>query len=200
MCGSPVVLDGDSTIRGRRPRLVHCDADRSSRASGYTMSMPKEPRDPQLAPFWEDVRRTVPGLPKELPGREHVWAFGATAEQADELLRLVLEGTKTGTSSSLWDYEADQESLPRVGQYDVVLDGSGTARAVLRTTRVDVVPFGLVGEDHAFAEGEGDRTLAFWRDVHRDFFERFASHDRGFREDMPVVCERFRVVYPAVRT
>ncbi|MGK4186793.1 hypothetical protein AB0X98_01215 [Rothia koreensis] len=63
--------------------------------------MPKEPRDPQLAPFWEDVRRTVPDLPKEPPGREHVWAFGATAEQADELLRLVLEGTKTGTSSSL---------------------------------------------------------------------------------------------------
>ena len=73
----------------------------------------------------------------------------------------MLEGTKTGTSSSLWDYEADHEPLPRVGQYDVVLDGSGTARAVLRTTRVDVVPFGLVGEDHAFAEGEGDRTLAF---------------------------------------
>ncbi|MDN5604166.1 ASCH domain-containing protein [Rothia sp. HC945] len=80
-----------------------------------------------------------------------------------------------------------------------VLDGSGTARAVLRTTRVDVVPFERVGEDHALAEGEGDRTLAFWRGVHRDFFERFASHDRGFRQDMPVVCERFRMVYPEVR-
>ena len=49
--------------------------------------------------------------------------------------------------------------------------------------------------EHAEAEGEGDRSLEFWRRVHEDFFTRHASHDRGFAADMPVVLEDLRVVY-----
>jgi uncharacterized protein YhfF len=33
--------------------------------------------------------------------------------------------------------------------------------------------------------------------VHQRFFTEHASHDRGFEPDMPVVLERFRVVYQA---
>ena len=43
------------------------------------------------------------------------WSFGATPEQADELLDLVLDGTKTATASALWDYDADDEPLPEAG-------------------------------------------------------------------------------------
>ena len=55
---------------------------------------------------WAGVRAEVAGLPEQVPD---AWAFGATSEQADELLGLVLAGTKTGTASSLWDYEAEGE-------------------------------------------------------------------------------------------
>jgi len=46
--------------------------------------------------------------------------------------------------------------------------------------------------DAAFAhdEGEGDRSLAFWRSAHRAYFTRLGQ----FAEDMPLCCERFRVV------
>ena len=125
------------------------------------------------------------------------WSFGATPEQADELLALVLEGTKTATASALWDYEADAEQLPEPGTLSIILDGRDHPRALIETTEVEVVPFAEVDSEHAYLEGEGDRSLDFWRGVHERFFTDHASHDRGFAPDMPVVLERFRVVYQA---
>jgi uncharacterized protein YhfF len=123
------------------------------------------------------------------------WAFGASPEEADELLRLVLDGTKTATASALWDYQAEGEALPEVGSLSILLDGSGHPRALINTTAVTVVPFDEVGEEHARLEGEGDRSLASWRDAHERFFGQVSS--RGFEPDMPVVLERFEVVYQA---
>ena len=125
------------------------------------------------------------------------WSFGATSEHADELLRLVLEGTKSATASALWDFEAEGEDLPEAGSLSIILDGAGHPHALIETTDVTVVPFDEVDEEHAWLEGEGDRSLAHWRDVHERFFTEHASHDRGFAPDMPIVLERFRVIYQA---
>ena len=51
-----------------------------------------------------------------------------------------------------------------------------------------------VDADHARDEGEGDRSLEHWRAVHERFFTEHA--EGGFQPDMPVVLERFRVLYP----
>lgn len=127
--------------------------------------------------------------------RPPAWAYGATPEEADELLGLVLDGTKTTTSSALWDYEAEGEELPTVGTLGIVVDSTGAPRALVVTTDVRTVPFDQVDEMHARDEGEGDRSLAYWRRVHEDFFTEHAAHDRGFAPDMPVVLERFRVLH-----
>ena len=125
------------------------------------------------------------------------WSFGATPEHADGLLRLVLEGTKTATATALWDFEAEGEELPQAGTLSIILDGAGHPHALIETTDVRVVPFDEVDEEHARLEGEGDLSLEHWRDVHERFFTEHAEHDRGFSPDMPVVLERFRVVYQA---
>ena len=106
-----------------------------------------------------------------------------------------LAGAKTATASAEWDYEAEGEELPEVGTLGIVVDGSGTPRALLVTTRVRVVPFDEVDAAHAAAEGEGDLSLHYWREVHERFFTDHASHDRGFRPDMPVVLEDFEVLH-----
>jgi len=126
------------------------------------------------------------------------WAFGATPEQADELLALVLAGTKTATASALWDYEAEGEDLPTPGALDIVTDGRGVPHALIVTTRVDVVPFGDVDAEHAYLEGEGDRSLATWREVHEQVFTERVAHGHGFSADLPVVLQRFAVLYPRV--
>lgn len=124
------------------------------------------------------------------------WSFGADPVQADELLGLVLAGKKTATASALWDYEAEGDQLPTSGELSIILDGRGEPKALIRTVSVRVVPFDEVDEQHAHAEGEGDRSLGHWRDVHRRFFSEHRSHEREFSDDMPVVLEQFEVLVP----
>lgn len=159
--------------------------------------------NPEVAAFWEVARRhaKLGEAPGELGVRplqviqSPAWSFGATPELADELLALVLAGTKTATAGSLWDYEAEDEPLPSVGALSILLDGADHPRALIVTTHVEVRPFDQVDEEHAYLEGEGDRTLRHWRDVHQWVFTNVASHDRGFAFDMPLVLERFKVLY-----
>ena len=142
------------------------------------------------AELWARARAAHPALPSAQP---EAWAFGATPEQADDLLSLVLEGIKTATASAAGDYAEEDEPVPAAGDLSMVLDGAGVPRAVLEVTEVEVVPFEQVTAEHARAEGEGDRTLASWRRVHEQFWTEHSVH--GFSASMPVVCERFRVLW-----
>ena len=81
------------------------------------------------------------------------WQFGA---EADLLAQLVLEGTKKATASAYDLYAVDNDPLPEVGSYDVVLDSKDQAVCIIQTTRTTVVPFEEVSEEHAYKEGEGD--------------------------------------------
>ncbi|WP_454118225.1 ASCH domain-containing protein [Microbacterium lacticum] len=142
---------------------------------------------------WARVRGLpeLAGWPDDPPA---AWAFGATPAHADELLGLVLSGVKTGTASSLWDYEHAGDPIPEVGELSIILDGRGAPRAVFETTAVRVVPFGDVDADHAWSEGEGDRSLTAWREIHERYWRAHSESPRGFAPDMPVVCERFRLI------
>ncbi|MCS3844497.1 ASCH domain-containing protein [Microbacterium sp. AK031] len=142
--------------------------------------------------FWRECRTALPGLPAAVP---EAWAFGATPAHADSLLALVLDGTKTATASSLWDYEHSQEPVPEAGLLNIILDGFGVPCALLETVSVEVVPFNEVDASHAFAEGEGDRSLSDWRGTHERYWREYSENPRGFEPDMPVVCERFRLMY-----
>jgi uncharacterized protein YhfF len=125
------------------------------------------------------------------------WQFGKGAEQGDRLLTHVLSGTKRATTGALWVYETQGETVPHPGDFSVVTDGSGRARVIIRTTLVSVVPFDQVDEEYAFVEGEGDRSLAYWREGHWDYFQaELAALGRVAVLDMPVICERFEVVFP----
>jgi uncharacterized protein YhfF len=123
--------------------------------------------------------------------------FGDTETMQTELADLVATGPKRATTSLLRWYGSGEEPMPAVGGYGVVVDGSGSARCVVRTTSVDVMPFADVDAVFAYDEGEGDRTLAWWRAAHRAFFER-EGEQAGFAfvDEMDVVCERFAVVWP----
>jgi len=144
--------------------------------------------------FWDEVRRQLPNenFDTEVPS---AWAFGDSPQLADELLALVLAGTKTGTAGAFWNYE-NGAPIPQVGELSIILDGAGQPRAVIRTTKVEIVPFNEVSEEHAFSEGEGDRTLASWRADHEAFWRRGDNlGGREFQLSMPVVTERFELLF-----
>lgn len=121
------------------------------------------------------------------------WAFGV---EADLLARLVVTGEKTATASAYPLYELEREPLPAAGEYSVILDARGNAVCVTRTQKVSVVPFNEITAEHAYKEGEGDKTLNFWRETHQKIFTEWLKEaGLEFTFDMKVVCEEFEVVY-----
>jgi uncharacterized protein YhfF len=153
-------------------------------------------RTPACEAFWQARRQALPELAEV--ERYDVWQFGDSAALCDELLALVLAGSKTATAGLLWDYEGSEEPMPRPGGYSVVTDSEGQPACLLRTTEVRIIPYDDVPADFAFDEGEGDRSLAFWRRAHWDYFaRRCRALGRAPDERMPVVCERFRLLWPA---
>ena len=118
------------------------------------------------------------------------FTFGDSPEMADELLALVIAGTKTATCGALRDYPAGSSEMPVVGRRDVVMNGAGWSAAVIETLEVIICRFDEVDEAFARDEGEGFRTLADWRKGHQEYFER----NGGFSPDMELVCERFSLV------
>lgn len=123
------------------------------------------------------------------------WAFGGQ-EFADELAALVLSGDKKATASAYPLYELEGETLPETNEYSVILNAKDQAVCIIRTTKVYVQPFHQVSEQHAFMEGEGDKSLAYWRKVHQDFFTKELKEvGMEFTEEMLVVCEEFEVVW-----
>lgn len=128
------------------------------------------PPDPVPPPGWETLES---------------FAFGDSAELADKLLALVLDGTKRATC---WDVRDGQQT--EVGKRMVVRDGAGRPRAVIETVELVRRRFNDIDAEFARDEGEGDLTLDDWREGHRRYFERHGH----FALDMWLWCERFRLV------
>jgi uncharacterized protein YhfF len=149
-----------------------------------------------LLPFWQAFARSAGGIDERR--FYEAFSFGDSAALADELGALVLAGRKRATTASQWSFEARGQRLPVAGDRSMVTDATGQPLAVIETVTVEVMAFSEVGGEFAAAEGEGDGSLVFWREAHIAYFEReCAQAGRTFSEHMAVVCERFRLVYPA---
>jgi uncharacterized protein YhfF len=147
------------------------------------------------------LQRYLDMLPADAPQRTapaEASPFGDSPELADELGQLIVAGVKTATCSALWAYEAEGSAIPVVGLLTVVLAGNKEPLCIIETTEVEVRPFNQVDAQFAYEEGEDDRTLEAWRKAHWRYFTRTLAADYNLQpaEEMPLVCERFRVVYP----
>ena len=140
--------------------------------------------------MWNAYKKINPLIGDEIDA----WAFGV---EADLLADLVLRGEKTATASAYDLYAVEDEPLPQEGTFDVILDSQNQAVCIVEITKVSVQPFYQVSADHAYKEGEGDKSLAFWRQVHEDFFtECLEEASLTFTSESKAVLEEFRKVYP----
>lgn len=153
-----------------------------------------EPDATAIADFWQRFLATT-GRPLDTH-QPDAWPFGDSVELANELLALVLDGTKRATAGSVAEYEAEGEPLPGVGDLVIALDGDLRPRAVLQITDVRVGPLSSVDEAFAHDEGEGDRTRDFWLRAHTSFFTGVLSRlGLEFDPDMETIFQRFDVPY-----
>jgi len=136
-------------------------------------------------------------LPAEDPLRKAAadsYYFCSDEDSANHLADLVVQGEKRATASLLWSYEADNDPLPEVGQLSVITNWEGEPQCIVGVTEVEIKPYNEVTAEFAFIEGEGDKSLEYWRRVHWEFFSTECEEiGRDPTEDMPVVLEKFMV-------
>ena len=139
--------------------------------------------------YWDEFWKAQD---KQKPNKVSAWQFGA---DPDYLAQLVMDGIKTATCSGLIFYELENEPLPSVDDYNIVLSSKDEPLAIIRTSDVKIMPMNEVPEEFAIAEGEGDRTYRYWKDVHVEFFTvELRKLGLEYSEDMKLVCERFELV------
>ena len=145
--------------------------------------------------FWRRYVASAGG--RETPAaRCETDSFGDTPELATALGKLVAKGRKTASCSCLWEWEAKGRPPPGVGERTIVVDGRGSPLCIIETTEVEIRAFAEVDERLAYDEGEDDRSLESWRRAHWAYFSRTLPRiGRQPSSDMPLVCERFRVVF-----
>jgi len=122
-------------------------------------------------------------------------AFGDGAALQNELLALVLDGTKQATCSLARDF--NEERPPEPGDHWIITDGHNVPKAIIRTRSVEPRPIREVDETFARIEGEGDKSLKYWKQSHDAYF-RHQGDREGFVYDDSMIglCEQFDVVWP----
>ena len=147
-----------------------------------------------IEPFWADFL-TKTERSRKTPLYD-VFHFGDSEIVSNSLADLVLQGKKVATASLLWEYESEGKRAPQPGDLSVVTNWDGQPWCIIETMEVQVQAFEDVDEEFATAEGEGDRSLLYWREVHWAYFGRVCEKlNRKRSLQMPVVCERFKIIF-----
>lgn len=124
-----------------------------------------------------------------------VWHFANEPRLASRLAHCVIKGIKRATAS--WvahDRHEGWVPLPP-GAVSIVTDGFGIPLCALETMQVDRVRFGDVTPAFAAAEGEGDSSLADWREAHQEYYDREAARiGIPFNDDSELELSHFRVL------
>lgn len=83
----------------------------------------------------------------------------------------------------------------KVANLSIITNSKGEYQVLIKTIRVEVVQFKEVSSEHAYKEGEGNRTLEYWKKVHIDFFNNELKEiDESLKDDDLVVLEEFKVL------
>jgi histidinol-phosphate aminotransferase len=118
-------------------------------------------------------------------------------DEIDEITVLALEGQKKATSHLEIDFEVNNIPVRKEGEYWLMLDKALNPRGIVQLTTVKITPFNEIDDAYAAIEGEGDSSLRHWKEVHEDYFKlQLGTWGREWSEDLPVVCEIFKLVYP----
>ena len=146
--------------------------------------------------YWQTFLST---LPENSPYRAQTYVaegWGDSPRLADELGALIVQGVKTATCSALWEWEAEGNPIPKTGYLTIALDGRGEPLCIVETIEISIRKYNEVDADFARQEGEGDLSLKYWREAHRNYFSRVLRKiGKEFSEEMPLACERFRVIH-----
>lgn len=164
--------------------IRHTSVGESSQKSGKTI----------LNCYWKEFQIKNPAYADlEQPPSYY---FCDNKKDADECAELIALGIKQATTHSLSWFHTQNEALPTVGDLAITTNWAGVPKAVIKTTKVEIVKFKDITAEYAFIEGEGDKGLAYWKNVHWEYYTReMKDHNKSPSLDMELVCEYFETIH-----
>ncbi|KGE13104.1 ASCH domain-containing protein [Sphingobacterium deserti] len=123
--------------------------------------------------------------------------FCDNEKDANDCAELVQKGIKRATTHALSSLQLHNEELPSVDDIAIITDWYGNPKAIIKTVKVAIVQFKDITAEYEYIEGEGDKSLAYWKQVHWDYYLRELS-DHGIQPTpaMELVCEQFETIWP----
>jgi len=122
--------------------------------------------------------------------------FCDNEKDANDCAKLVVKNIKQATAPSLWSFEINNEKLPRKGDLNIITNWHKVPQAIILTTKIELIKFSEITAKFAQREGVGDKSLAYWKKVHKAYYKReMQSHKEEFSKDMIIVCQYFDTIY-----
>jgi len=154
----------------------------------------KEGDHKHIESFWNDFLRETPKHNKKVIPPS--FYFCDNEKDANDCAELVVKRIKRATATSLWWFEKNNEPMPEIGDHSIVTDWNGNAKAIIETVKIELIPFNKITSDFAEIEGEGDKTLAYWKKVHQAYYTKeMKPFKEAFNDNMTIVCEHFKTIY-----
>jgi uncharacterized protein YhfF len=154
----------------------------------------RKPGRINLKVFWMNFLKQNPhNTKKHLP---ESFYFCDNEKDANECADLVVKKIKRATATSLWWFEKNNQTLPNVGDQAIVTDWYGNPKAVIETIKIEPTPYNKITPEFAVIEGEGDKSLEYWKKVHKAYYQReMEPYGEKFYENMIIICEHFETKY-----
>jgi len=130
-------------------------------------------------------------------GKEYSsWHFDNNKKSANYLAKLVIYKVKNGTASLYDAVIYGKEPITQIGDISIILDWDGNPKCIIETTKVDKYKYKDVPEKFAEIEGEGDKSLDYWKKVHHRFFTEESNRiGTKFTDNSIIICEQFKLIY-----
>ena len=117
------------------------------------------------------------------------WHFGDNKKMADELFQLVLNGDKSATSHLYNKGEKLHKG------FSILTNWNKTKKIFIQTTKIYITTFDKVTQEHAFKEGEKDKSVQSWKKIHKHFFTKeLKNKNLKFNNLCKIVCEEFKII------
>jgi len=115
---------------------------------------------------------------------------------ADKCAELVINGVKQATASSIWSFKVNNENLPEIGDLNIITNWNKIPKAIIKTTKTEIIKYKDITAQFAYIEGEGDRSLSYWKKVHKNYYSReMKGSKEKFTQDLLILCQYFKTIY-----
>ena len=123
------------------------------------------------------------------------FSFEGDKKTSDYYLSLILEEKKKVMITPLYAYTEEENDMPILNSYSVIMDWEGYPRCIIKTTKVSIIPFNNITKEIVDLEGE-NTTLEEWKASNEKYYKEDAiEYGYSFSSDMELCVEEFVIIH-----